>query len=345
MMKRFDCRLRQVLAILVALGLGAGTWLRSPVLPPSHEMALTLTPLSLSEGCCRAGPLRLIGAWQLSSPNETFGGYSALVRPVPGRLLALSDRGYYLDFAQPGAAEGPLAMGQILPDKVRFKDNRDVESASYDPGSQLLWIAQEGRNAVARHHLPDLDRQSFREVPELKSWPQNTGPEAMVRLTDGRFIVLCECTTGWFQGGHHPAFLFTGDPSEGATGRRLTFLGIDGYSPTDMAQLPDGRVLVLVRRLRWPMPARFAVKVLLADPAEIATDGTWQASEVADISAPWPVDNYEGLAIERTPDGRLIGWIISDENGAVTQRALLLKVEIDVQGMPAKRAPGSPGRP
>jgi hypothetical protein len=86
---------------------------------------------------------------------------------------------------------------------------------------------------------------------------------------------------------------------------------------------------VLVRRLLWPAPARFAVKVLLADPAEIAADGTWQGREVAELSEPWPVDNFEALAIERRADGSLIGWIISDENDAVSQRVLLLKVRID----------------
>ena len=152
---------------------------------------------------------------------------------------------------------------------------------------------------------------------------------AMLRLRDGRFVALCECNPGWFQGGRHPALLIGGDPTQDIAASSFTFVGIDGYRPTDMAQLPDGRVLIIVRRLVWPVPARFAIKILIADPAEIEPGEAWQARELADLADPWPVDNYEGLAIEQQADGKLIAWIISDENGAVTQRVLLLKVVID----------------
>ncbi len=216
----------------------------------------------------------------------------------------------------------------MLPDPARLKANRDVESATRDPATGRIWIGMEGRGAIVRHG-PALDREQFREVPEMRVWPQNSGPEAMVRLTDGRFVALCECNPGWSQGGTHPALLFNGDPASGAAAQPFTLAGVDGYRPTDMAQLPDGRVLILARQLVWPVPARFAVKILIADPVEIAPGMVWQAREVADLSAPWPTDNYEGLAIERQADGTLIAWIISDENAAVTQRVLLLKVRID----------------
>ncbi len=222
----------------------------------------------------------------------------------------------------------PPRFGAIIANPSLLKSNRDVESATLDPASGRLWIAQEGRNSIERHHLGS-GREAFRQIPEMTNWPQNAGPEAMVRLSDGRFLVLCECTTSWFTSGRHPALLFGGDPAEAAAAQGFTFAGANGYRPTDMAQLPDGRVLILARRLLWPIPARFAIKVLIADPAEISSGGVWQAREVADISSPWPVDNYEGIAIERMPDGTLIGWIMSDENEAISQRVLLLKVEID----------------
>jgi hypothetical protein len=108
-----------------------------------------------------------------------------------------------------------------------------------------------------------------------------------------------------------------------------------------MAELPDGRVLILARTLLWPIPARFAVKVLIADPAAIRPGQVWRAIELGELSGDWPVDNYEGLAIERRADGSLIAWIISDENGAVSQRVLLLKVAIDETRLPPKqKAPG-----
>lgn len=330
---------RRLLAPMLLLLL-AITWLRSAEEQPSRHYTLALEPLTLEPGCCRSGPLRLLEGWRLASTHEYFGGYSALLQPAPGRLLALSDRGYYIEFSEPGTPSRPIRIGPVLADSVKLKDNRDVESATWDPQGGRLWLALEGRNAIARHRL-DMTREAFREVPEMRKWPQNTGPEAMLRLGDGRFVALCECTPGWFQAGRHPALLFAGDPDRGEAPAAFTFVGAEGYRPTDMAALPDGRVLILVRRLVWPVPARFAIKLLIADPAGIRPGGTWQAQELADLAAPWPVDNYEGLAIDRQPDGKLIAWLLSDENGAATQRVLLLKVEIDEAALPAKqKAPG-----
>ena len=320
--------LRRFFALAIAIVLLSPVWLRSPAEPPSREERLTLIPLPLLPACCSAGPFDLIGAWQLVSPHQDFGGYSALLQVQPGRLLAFSDRGYSLAFSEPGQPQSPIEIAPLLEDSARLKDNRDVEAATRDPDSGLIWIGLEGRDAIARHR-PDLHREQFREIAGMRDWPQNQGPEALLRLRDGRFVALCECNPGWFQSGRHPALLFSGDPTGEAAAQAFTFAGIDGYRPTDMAQLPDGRVLILVRQLVWPVPARFAIKILIADPAEIARGKVWQARELADLSDPWPVDNYEGLAIERQADGSLVAWLISDENGAATQRVLLLKLRID----------------
>lgn len=314
--------------LVLAGGLLAGVWWRSESAPPSRAAKLTFVPFPALPDCCETGPLKLIGAWQLLSPHDDFGGYSALVRAAPGRLLALSDRGYTLEFSEPDTVALPPRFGAIVGNARELKANRDVEAATLDPGSGRLWIAQESRNAIERHR-PGIGREAFRQIPEMKGWSSNGGPEAMVRLADGRFVVLCECNSGWFASGLHPGLLFGSDPVAEGAAQAFTFAGSQGYRPTDMAALPDGRVLILARRLVWPVPARFAIKVLLADPAEITASGVWQAREVADLADPWPIDNYEGLTIERRPDGKLIAWLISDENGAVSQRVLLLKVEIN----------------
>lgn len=337
-------RLRLALGLLVAIGLSPGTWIRVVPPPPDSSAGLTVRPVRVAPLCCHTGPFHLVGAWQLTSMHPDFGGYSALIESAPGRFMALSDRGYFVEFARPDGPPGPVRFGPLLDDAVRLKDNRDVEAASRDPVSGRLWLAQEGRNAIERK-APDMTREVFREIPEMQGWPHNTGPESIVRLTDGRFVVLCECsTTRWTSSGIHQALLFEGDPTDrGAKARPFTFIGVKDYRPTALAELPDGRVLILARRLTWPMPPRFAMKILIADPAEITPGGTWRARELADLQPPWPIDNYEGLTIERQADGRLVAWMISDENGAATQRVLLLEMEIDEKRLPPKqKAPGSP---
>ena len=79
-MARFDrVVLRRFFALAIAIVLLSPVWLRSPAEPPSREERLTLIPLPLLPACCSAGPFDLIGAWQLASPHQDFGGYSALL--------------------------------------------------------------------------------------------------------------------------------------------------------------------------------------------------------------------------------------------------------------------------
>jgi hypothetical protein len=336
-------RRHRLLALCLALAVAPGTWLRSSEPPPNTEQALGFTPLA--PGAERLGPFRLAGVWQLTSGNSLFGSYSALVAPAPGQLLAFSDRGDFLAFAAPGSAPAPVRIGTVPGGATRHKHYRDIEAATRDPVTGRIFLALEGRNAAARYG-PDLSFEALRQVPEMREWRLNSGPEAMVRLGDGRFVVLCECRTGWFSSSVHPALLFAGDPSLAGAAQAFTFAGAEGYRPTAMAELPDGRVLVLVRRLTWPMPPRFRAKLLLADPAEITPGGTWRAAELASIRAPLPVDNFEALAISPGADGALVAWLLSDDNQAPSQRTLLIKLEFSLSDLPAKqKAPGTPDAP
>lgn len=333
---------RILLPLMLVLGFVPSTWLRSPLPPHNLEMVLQLSAVPVPERAPQLGPFLLTGAWQLTSPNANFGGYSALAAQPQGRLLAFSDRGFMLEFSAPDAFEAPPRFAMVPGNPALLKKFRDVEAATGDPRTGQIFLALEGRGTVARHG-PDLARQAVREIPEMRTWWSNSGPEALVRLADGRFIALCECNRGWTTPGQHPGLLFSGDPTQHTPARPLVLRGVSGYRPTDLALLPDGRVLVLVRRLLWPAPARFAAKILLADPAQIAPDGAWHAKELADLSAPLPVDNFEGLAVAAQADGSLAAWLISDENGAVSQRVLLWKLSFRLDQLPPKqKAPGTP---
>jgi len=70
----------------------------------------------------------------------------------------------------------------------------------------------------------------------------------------------------------------------------------------------------------------------VADPAGIGGPGPWRGETVAEIVAPLPADNYEGLAVEPTADGGATLWIISDDNEMRFQRTLLLKLEWPADG-------------
>ena len=325
--------MRRFLIVLLLCGLAPGLWVRTERAPRQHDQSVTITALPLASGCCRIGPLKLEAVWQLTARHNDFGSYSGMVRIEPGRMLAFSDRGYFLDFPDPSPGTHAVRIGPTVGGKDDIKDNRDVEAATYDPVSRRLWLALEWRNAISRHGA-DLHRQVLYNPPAMRDWPNNSGPEAMVRLRDGRFIVLAEAFSGWSDSSRNPALLFPGDPTTGTAPQTFTFSGPENYRPTDMAQLPDGRVLIVMRRLLWPFPVRTAVRIVLADPAAITVGGLWQGQQIAALDAPLPIDNFEAITIDQAADGTITVWLMSDDNGAISQRTLLWRMMLDPALLP-----------
>jgi len=191
--------------------------------------------------------------------------------------------------------------------------------------SGRLWQGFEGNNRIER-----FDPRSgalAKAWPEaMRGWPGNGGPEAMVRLADGRFIVIAEGTRRWL-GDEVPALLFPSDPVAGVEPVAFRFVSSTGYQPVDIAQLPDGRALILLRRVVWGLPPGFAGKLVLADPATIRPGEAWRTELLADLVAPLPSDNFEGLAVESDGRGGIALWLISDDNDSIVQRTLLLRLD------------------
>lgn len=330
-------RARRIAAVLLlAAALAPGTWLREK--PPVRHLQLDLRfaaqklppPAELAK---HLGPFELEGAWVMESRRWRFGGYSALLPIGDGQLLAFSDRGYRLYFSPPGNAQHPPRVGMIAYPEYNPDDLFDAESATIDPATGRVWVGWENGNAITRH---TLKFRGFAKVnpPAMRGWGINSGPESMVRLADGRFLVLREGSDGWLDSHRHRALLFAGDPLVKTKPLEFTFVGIPGFRPVDIAQLPDGRVLILMRKLVWPMPPRFVGRIMIADPRTIARGREWHGHEVAKLSTSLRVDNFEGLAIEPREDGRLTVWLISDDNNAVAQETLLWKLAVDPAKLP-----------
>lgn len=328
---------RRFLLFLLVLALAGTVWLRDP--PHSHNpsQAVTVTALPLAGAAAvNLAPFRITGAWQLSSANSNFGGYSALVVPARGWLRAYSDLGQRLELPQPGQPGQPFQAGLFGPE-AHAKSMRDVEAASRDPLTGETWLTAEGANVLLR--LDSRARVAARFKPrEMRQWSVNSGAEAMLRRRDGSFLVLAEAYArlGWT--GHEALHIAPATDGSPGVAERFVFEGPAGFRPTDMAELSDGRVLILTRRLRWPMPPRFGTWLVLADPREIMPGQSWQSTPLVSLDGTGLEENYEGLAIEPLVDGRLAVWLISDSNGAVTQRTLLLRLELDPADLPATRA-------
>ncbi len=306
-------RPRKLLAVaLLALALAPGTFLRDP--PPGRGLGdFSLTALRAQTPAHWPEGLTVEGAWHMESANRRFGGLSAMALESGASFLAWSDRGDLARLPLPGSR----GTGQFLdlPPARQLTEGQDIESVVFDVESGTMWMGHETPNVIRRL---DADGSShILAVPEMLDWGTNAGAEAMVRLPDGRFLALAERR---LQGA-----LFAGDP---ILHRKPLLFPLDrpaGWRPTDAAVLPDGRVLVLLRKVeaRWPP---FRAMLALADPAEIAKGKPWPITPFAELDLPGLADNYEALAVEQAADGALTLWILSDDNLSAFQRTLLLRL-------------------
>ncbi len=319
-------------------------WLRgTPVTAPPEDVTVTAIDAALP---ARHGDFTRAGVWQLASPSMDFGGYSALL-PLGDRFLRLfSDRGTRLTLAvEDGVLRHPgdrRVFAQVW-DVGHFGNvRRDSESATRDPESGDYWLGFESFNAIVRYDVAS-NRLAARRPPEMARWPVNGGAEAMVRLADGRFIVLPEHRG---QDGGGDGLLFPADPTQDVAAERFRFTLPDPYYATAAAQMPDGRVLVLARGLRLGLPP-FTARLYAGDPARIAPGGEWKLEKLLDLDTILPRENYEALGVSEQDDGTAVIWIASDDNQAALQRTLVARlIWRPAQQAPRKRAPGqSAGRP
>jgi hypothetical protein len=271
----------------------------------------------------RLGPLLFLGGWRLTSNNWRFGGLSSL-HVEAGEALAFSDSGWRVRFPLPRGAVGtvraevaPLPQG---PGRWEAKRDRDVESLWVAGGS--VWLGFERRNAIWRFDRATWRATGHAEPPLMHCWSRNRGPEAMLRLPDGRFLVFEE---GKGQGGD--LLLFAGDPAlPGTPTAKLRYRPPPHYRATDAALLPDGHALILNRR--WTVLQGFTAKLTIV-PLDRLTPGSELAGrEIADFRPPLVVDNLEGLSVTRE-SGRTIVWITSDDNYLPLQQTLLLKFALE----------------
>lgn len=208
----------------------------------------------------------------------------------------------------------------------------DIEAAVRDPVDGALWLGLESEWHVARIAQGKV-RALFIGVPALRDWPVNGGVEAMARLADGRWAMLCE-SCGRGRGGLHMALLFAGHPGL-SPAKPFGIIMPAGFDPVDMAVLPDGRLLILARRFEL-FPPRFVNRLVLADMARLDHSRPLGTRELARIEGAGLRENYEGMALRLERNGQIAVWLISDANDSAFQETRLMQLRLDPAKLPVK---------
>ena len=304
---------------------------------------IAMKPLTLDPahpGVRRVGELVFLQAWELGSGNPDFGGISALTALLDGRFVGVSDAGTLIGFGltsddrtdRPFIAPLPESHGP----RKTYAD-RDSEGISFDADSGQFWVSYEAKHAIRRFSRSFARSNGMVRPAEMQGWSANRGAETIIRLRDGRFVVIAES----LDPDTHQALLFSGDPVEPGTSiSKFSYRPPAGYRVTDGTMLPDGRLLILNRSIGFPKG--FAAKLAVLDPAVVKSGATVAGKVIATLAVPLLVDNMEGVAITREGNDTII-WLVSDNNFNFWQRTLLMKFKLSEQNKKKPEASPAPG--
>jgi hypothetical protein len=288
-----------------------------------RPITLTLTPVS-REGIVAIEQLAVVGTWAVTSSDRGFGGVSAMAIDR-GRMILITDTGSVIDAAPrfgsrravgviAGTAAGCGYDGQ--------KTSRDSESLAVDPVTGVRWIGFEWRNVICRIDPRQPESTRFVAPAAMRRWPNTGGAEAMARLSDGRFIVIAERARD--KGRNSPIVVFSGDPADPTTGAvTASYIPPEGSRPTEVAELPDGSLLVLTRSFRPPFSFEGQLAVV---PREAIGAESVEGKIIARFTAPLD-DNFEALAVTHAEDRTYI-WAMTDDNFMPFQRTILVLLEV-----------------
>ena len=273
----------------------------------------------------RLGALEPVAALSLTADDPAFGGFSALALHG-GEAMLLSDGGNMIRLRIRGGRIAVTGTSGLAdgPGTGWDKRSRDTESLAVEPQSGRVWIGYERANAIWRY-THDLAHSDGHVAPAaMRGWGRNSGPETLVRLADGRFLTIREGVMGTRR--PHPALLFDGDPvARGTRAAPLSYRPPAGYVPTDGAMLPDGDLLVVNRR--WRFPFRFDCLIVRVPAALVRAGAVMHGPVIAQPTRAMGGENVEGVAITRERGATMV-WLVTDNDQAIYRRTILAKFRL-----------------
>lgn len=294
------------------------------------------------------GALKLRTVLILTSSDEDFGGWSGLSVDPNGALLALSDRASLLRGKLDMDAHGaPIGVTDSFIGVLRDEGGDSAPRLSSD--AEGLARLPGGRYVVSFENPARIGLYDF--AAEGSRAPLRLGPplakitklglhhqlESVAALADGSILVGSE--RGFNRDDHAVLWrvLSTETSITGAIEPWTKLKLPKNLSLTDLAAAPDGSVFVLFRQFMPYVSARAQIWRY----AFIEKDGQAHAEGqmLASFEAPFPIDNYEGLAVTPKPEGGLRLYVISDDNFRKRQRTILAVFDLDETPRSNEKAP------
>lgn len=283
------------------------------------------------------GRLEFRGGLSLASNDKDFGGLSGIaLEPDGQRFIAITDEGHWVsgEIAYKGKAPAGIErarIGEITATSGRAlsrKRDADCESITLADGnltSGMALLAFERNHRIGRFPIVNGELQApagyLRMPPEVKKFNSNRGFESVAVISagplKGSVMAFAERFTN--RAGQHTGWVWQqGEP------RPIYMTDVDGFDVTDLAALPDGNMLVLERRFRWTEGVQMRLRLIKAETLKIGSVLDPEVLLAADMTS--EIDNMEGLAVHKSPEGPLVLTLVSDDNfNHLLQRTILLQ--------------------
>jgi hypothetical protein len=297
----------------------------------AEPVVLTARPVALNPRDptqATVGFLTYRGGIEIASPDGRFGGLSGLVVTPSGDVISISDRGFWLIARLVLDERGYLVgitdgeMGRLagpggLPVGRRQQDAEDI--ALLPDGTAIVSFEHDHR--LWRYYPSAIPFQGQVEPvappPGIDQLPANGGIEALGSLADGRLLALVEGLSvagggrlGWVR-------------SPAGAWETLSYVPAPDFLPSGAAGLANGDALVLERRFIDPFT--YEARLTRVPGGEIRAGARLSGRELARLSPPLSLDNFEGVAVRPGPTGETLVYLISDDNYLPIQRTLLLQ--------------------
>lgn len=281
------------------------------------------------------GELVYLSGIAMRSDHEAFGGLSGLQISQDGsHLLAVSDKGNWLaaELVYDSKRLKGLRDATMSPltgrdgGALRGRDNSDAESIVLEQPGNLagpVYVSFEGAHRISLYReglaAPRPGAVNMAVPGEMKLAPANKGIEALARRADGVLVALTE---EWLDAaGNHIGWMLGAEKTEKLFLRRER-----DFSPTDLAFLPDGDLLVLERRYSVLGGPGMQIRRIKAD--RLIPDAVLDGEVLINLTARYGIDNFEGLAVRTDADGNSILYLMSDNNFSPMQKNLLLMFKL-----------------
>lgn len=279
---------------------------------------------------------KIVGAIEMRSTDEDFGGISALVllRGKPKAYL-LTDRASFIvaDVVKNQKTNAIDCFRNALIRPLRGRSTNplnghyaDSEGMSLDNDGLKVLISFERHHRVAIYN-PSEDRLlPRREFPPFsrQKLPFNESYESVLRLKDKSVIAFPERHE--IQEAVLQGFLLL---PNGRTLKNLYLKRLDGFWLTDIAELANGDFLTLERSFN--IFAGMATQMRHIKRAVFLSGKVADGDIIFSMKSGDGVDNFEGMDILPQADGSNMIYISSDNNFSDLQKTLLLSLYYNPQ--------------